>query len=66
MKVCQSFFFFFFLSSILLWQARDRTEYCLVLLVEFALAMAAALDSINRESFQNFKLRVGESEQGIL
>ncbi|XP_042876635.1 adenylate cyclase type 2-like [Penaeus japonicus] len=39
--------------------ARDRTEYCLVLLVEFALAMAAALDSINRESFQNFKLRVG-------
>ncbi|XP_047471636.1 adenylate cyclase type 2-like [Penaeus chinensis] len=39
--------------------ARDKTECCLVLLVEFALAMAAALDSINRESFQNFKLRVG-------
>ncbi|XP_069960075.1 adenylate cyclase type 2 isoform X2 [Cherax quadricarinatus] len=40
-------------------QARDRTEHCLVLLVEFALSMAAVLDAINKESFQSFKLRVG-------
>ncbi|KAK4296504.1 hypothetical protein Pmani_031004, partial [Petrolisthes manimaculis] len=40
-------------------EAQDRTERCLVLLVEFALALAAVLDAINKESFQNFKLRVG-------
>ncbi|XP_071517524.1 uncharacterized protein [Panulirus ornatus] len=40
-------------------EARDRTERCLVLLVEFALALAAVLDAINKESFQSFKLRVG-------
>ncbi|XP_045105938.1 adenylate cyclase type 2-like isoform X2 [Portunus trituberculatus] len=40
-------------------EAQDRTQHCIVLLVEFALALAAVLDAINRESFQNFKLRVG-------
>ncbi|KAG0716726.1 Adenylate cyclase type 2 [Chionoecetes opilio] len=40
-------------------KAQDRTQHCIVLLVEFALALAAVLDAINRESFQNFKLRVG-------
>lgn len=35
-----------------------------MLLVEFALALAAVLDAINKESFQNFKLRVGKWIQG--
>ena len=41
-------------------QKRDRTEQMVVVLVEFALALAAVLDGINKESFQNFRLRVGE------
>ncbi|KAB7502467.1 Adenylate cyclase type 2, partial [Armadillidium nasatum] len=40
-------------------KVRDRTEHYLVILVEFALALASVVDQINKESFQNFKLRVG-------
>ncbi|KAA0201632.1 hypothetical protein HAZT_HAZT005848, partial [Hyalella azteca] len=40
-------------------KVRDRTEQNVVTLVEFALALASVLDSINKESFQNFRLRVG-------
>ncbi|XP_047736309.1 uncharacterized protein LOC108664914, partial [Hyalella azteca] len=40
-------------------EVRDRTEQNVVTLVEFALALASVLDSINKESFQNFRLRVG-------
>ncbi|KAF2362818.1 Adenylyl cyclase class-3/4/guanylyl cyclase [Trinorchestia longiramus] len=40
-------------------KVRDRTEQNVVTLVEFALALATVLDSINKESFQNFRLRVG-------
>ncbi|KAK7074982.1 putative adenylyl cyclase class-4 guanylyl cyclase [Halocaridina rubra] len=47
-------------------EARDRTEHCLVLLVDFALALASVLDSINKESFQNFKLRVGLSHGPVI
>ncbi|CAL4084795.1 unnamed protein product, partial [Meganyctiphanes norvegica] len=40
-------------------EAIDRTEHWLDILVDFALSLAQALDAINKESFQNFKLRVG-------
>ncbi|XP_068215404.1 adenylate cyclase type 2-like isoform X2 [Palaemon carinicauda] len=47
-------------------EAQDRTEHCLVLLVEFAQSMASVLDAINKESFQNFKLRVGLSHGPVI
>lgn len=35
-------------------------EHNVIVLVEFAVALMAKLDQINRESFQRFKLRLGE------
>ena len=39
---------------------RAKHEHNVITLVEFATALMAALDAINRESFQNFKLRTGQ------
>lgn len=35
-------------------------------MVEFAVALIAKLDIINKHSFNNFKLRVGESTLAVL
>lgn len=41
-------------------QDEKRTEeHNVVILVEFAIALMSILDSINRESFQRFRLRIG-------
>uniref|UniRef100_A0A182TC64 adenylate cyclase n=1 Tax=Anopheles maculatus TaxID=74869 RepID=A0A182TC64_9DIPT len=41
-------------------QDEKRTEeHNVVVLVEFAIALMTALDQINRESFQRFRLRIG-------
>lgn len=46
--------------SVLLSQDEKRTEeHNVVILVEFAIALMSILDSINRESFQRFRLRIG-------
>lgn len=37
---------------------QDATHNCTVL-VEFAIALTAAVEQINKESFQRFKLRIG-------
>ena len=42
---------------------RARHEHNVLTLVEFATALMAALDAINRESFQNFKLRTGQKRR---
>lgn len=38
-----------------------RQDHNVIVLVEFALALMTILDQINKESFQRFKLRIGES-----
>lgn len=38
-----------------------KEEHSVAILVEFAIALMAMLDQINRESFQRFKLRIGMS-----
>lgn len=40
-------------------QAEYQRTHNVVTLVEFAISLMGLLDSINRESFQNFKLRIG-------
>ena len=40
---------------------RARQGHNVITLVEFATALMAALDAINRESFQHFKLRTGQA-----
>ncbi|XP_043192777.1 adenylate cyclase type 2-like [Amphibalanus amphitrite] len=49
-------------------QEKDRAkhEHNVITLVEFATALMAALDSINRESFQNFKLRTGIDQGAVI
>lgn len=54
----QSFFSFFIFCNFV--QDEKRTEeHNVVILVEFAIALMSILDSINRESFQRFRLRIG-------
>jgi len=49
--------FSFFIFTI---KDEKRTEeHNVVILVEFAIALMSILDSINRESFQRFRLRIG-------
>lgn len=37
-----------------------QQDYNIIILVEFALALMTILDQINKESFQQFKLRIGK------
>ena len=37
-----------------------QQEHNVLILVDFAIALMTILDQINRESFQRFKLRMGE------
>lgn len=39
--------------------AKRTEEHNVVVLVEFAIALMQTLDTINRESFQRFRLRIG-------
>ena len=39
--------------------AKRTEEHNVVVLVDFAIALMSALDQINRESFQRFRLRMG-------
>lgn len=41
-------------------EAGRKKEHCVVVLMDFAIALIAILDQINRESFQRFKLRIGK------
>lgn len=47
------------LSSLLSQDEKRTEEHNVVILVEFAIALMSILDSINRESFQRFRLRIG-------
>jgi hypothetical protein len=40
--------------------ASRQQEHNVLILVDFAIALMTILDQINRESFQRFKLRIGE------
>jgi len=40
--------------------AGRQQEHNVLILVDFAIALMTILDQINRESFQRFKLRMGE------
>lgn len=44
-------------------QEHDRQYMHIGTMVEFAFALVGKLDVINKHSFNDFKLRVGESEQ---
>ena len=44
----------------LLQAAGRQQEHNVLILVDFAIALMTILDQINRESFQRFKLRMGE------
>lgn len=45
------------------WMQEDRDEYLhLTALTDFAMAMKERLDEINRNSYNNFQLRVGKRE----
>lgn len=46
--------------SALCWQDRERQPAQIGIMVEFAIALVGKLDGINRHSFNNFRLRVGE------
>lgn len=46
--------------------AKSKEEHTVAILVEFAMALMSILDQINRESFQRFKLRIGESVYPLL
>ena len=48
---------FFFVSFFI--QTRERHNQNIVALAEFAFAMVAVLEGINRDCFNDFKLRVG-------
>lgn len=37
-----------------------QQDHNVIVLVEFAIALMAILDQINRDSFQRFKLRIGK------
>lgn len=37
-----------------------QENHNIIILIEFALALMTILDQINKESFQKFKLRIGE------
>lgn len=39
--------------------AKQR-DHNVVVLIEFAISLMTILDQINKESFQNFKLRIGK------
>lgn len=39
--------------------AKKTEEHNVVILVDFAIALMQTLDTINRESFQRFRLRMG-------
>ncbi|CAM1298160.1 ADCY7 (predicted) [Pycnogonum litorale] len=43
-----------------------RTEHNIIILLEFAIALMAVLDQINKESFQRFRLRVGISHGPVI
>ncbi|CAB3259559.1 unnamed protein product [Arctia plantaginis] len=43
-----------------------KEEHSVAILVEFAIALMAMLDQINRESFQRFKLRIGLSHGPVI
>lgn len=50
----------YIIYSLLLRQDAKRTEeHNVVILVDFAIALMQTLDTINRESFQRFRLRMG-------
>lgn len=44
-------------------QDKERQQAQIGIVVEFAIAMIGKLDGINRHSFNNFRLRVGEVQQ---
>lgn len=44
----------------LFYQDKERQQAQIGIVVEFAIAMIGKLDGINRHSFNNFRLRVGE------
>lgn len=44
----------------MLQDAGRQQEHNVLVLVDFAIALMTILDQINRESFQRFKLRMGE------
>ncbi|RVE46178.1 hypothetical protein evm_009182 [Chilo suppressalis] len=46
--------------------ANRKEEHTVAILVEFAVALMAILDQINRESFQRFKLRIGLSHGPVI
>lgn len=48
------------------YQDKERQQAQIGIVVEFAIAMIGKLDGINRHSFNNFRLRVGEVLQGNL
>ncbi|XP_037067948.1 adenylate cyclase type 2-like [Pollicipes pollicipes] len=45
---------------------KARQEHNVITLVEFATSLMGALDVINRESFQNFKLRTGIDQGAVI
>jgi len=50
---------FLFLSIFYIQDAKRTEEHNVVILVDFAIALMQTLDTINRESFQRFRLRMG-------
>ncbi|CAO1424898.1 unnamed protein product, partial [Diamesa serratosioi] len=46
--------------------AKRTEEHNVVVLVEFAIALMSALDQINRESFQRFRLRMGLNHGAVI
>lgn len=48
-------------SHVFLQDVSKQQEHNVLILVDFAVALMTILDQINRESFQRFKLRMGEA-----
>jgi class 3 adenylate cyclase len=46
--------------------AKRTEEHNVVILVDFAIALMQTLDTINRESFQRFRLRMGMNHGPVI
>ena len=54
-KQYEKMYFYFFFEQ----DAKRTEEHNVVILVDFAISLMQTLDTINRESFQRFRLRIG-------
>ncbi len=59
MVLIKIFLFLFYFYVFFFIQTRERYNQNIVALAEFAFAMVAVLEGINRDCFNDFKLRVG-------